>query len=132
MLRLPLTPPSASNLDAVQLMPPKPHRTVTRSLRFTSDEWALVSAKMAGRDFSAVARALLLSEAIPEPKLKVRHEIVRRRMTEAEAKQVQQLAWIGNNLNQIARSVNQGAGAIQVIGALISLEREARRIADAS
>lgn len=110
-------------------MPQKPHRTVTRSLRFTTDEWALVSAKMAGRDFSAVARALLLSEPIPEPKLKVRREIVRRRMTEAEAKQVQQLAWIGNNLNQIARSVNQGA--LQVLGALISLEREARRIADA-
>jgi len=44
---------------------------------------------------------------------------------------VQQLAWIGNNLNQIAKATNQGSGVVPVLGALISLEREARRIANA-
>ena len=112
-------------------MPRAPARTLTRSLRFTPDEWTRVAAKLAERDFSAVVRALLLEQPIPEPKVAVRREVVRKRMSEAEAKQVQQLAWIGNNLNQIARSVNRGAGAPQILGALVSLEREARRIADA-
>jgi hypothetical protein len=112
-------------------MPRQPARTVTRSLRFTAAEWAIVDAKLAQRDFSATARALLLGTEIPEPRLKVRREIIRRRMTEAEAKTVQQLSWIGNNLNQIAKATNQGSGAVPVLGALISLEREARRIANA-
>lgn len=138
-LRPPLDPslpsPSASTLDAqatfqTSPMPRAPKRTVTRSLRFTAEEWSSVDAKLAGRDFSAVARALLLEAPIPEPRTAVKREVIRKRMTEAEAGRARQLAWIGNNLNQIARAINQGAGALQVMGSLVSLEREARRIAD--
>jgi hypothetical protein len=104
-------------------------RTTRKTLRFTAKEWESIETKLAGRDFSSVTRALLLDTPIPEPKTPVRREVIRKRMTEAEAEQVRQLAWIGNNLNQIARAVNQGAGALQVMGALVSLERETRKIA---
>lgn len=111
--------------------PQRPKRAVTRSLRFTADEWATVGAKLAGRDFSAVARALLLETAIPEPRVKVVREVVRRRMTEAEAAKTRQMAWIGNNLNQLAKLANTRRDAFAVLGELVSIEREVRRLADA-
>lgn len=119
---LPLTPPK---------MPRPPHRTITRSLRFTPEEWETVSAKLAGRDFSAVTRALLLDTELPQPQVAPKREIIRKRMTEAEAAKIRQLAWIGNNLNQIARAANSGTFAPTVIQQLVSLEREVRRLSDA-
>lgn len=111
---------------------PRASRSITRSLRFTADEWATVSTKLAGRDFSAVARALLLGSEIPEPKAGrlPAVKIERRRMSEAEAERNRQLCWIGNNLNQIARQANTHHNALPVFGALLSLEREVRRLAD--
>lgn len=121
-LRLPLTPP--------QSMPRPPSRTITRSLRFTAQEWDDVEKKLGGRDFSAVARALLLGAEIPEPKAgrKPAVKIERRRMTEAEAERNRQLNWIGNNLNQLAKLANTRRDAVSVLSALVSLEREVRRI----
>jgi hypothetical protein len=112
-------------------MSTRPYRTIIRSLRFTSEEWEKAAVKIAGRDFSSTVRALLLDGPIPEPKQTVRREIVRKRMTEAEARHVQQIAWLGNNLNQIARAANQGSDPVQTIAALASLEREIRRLTDA-
>ena len=106
-------------------------RTIIRSLRFTAEEWGLVYTKLAGRDFSAVTRSMLLGQTIPEPRRLIKREIVRRRMTEAEAHKIRHAAWIGNNLNQIARATNQGIGAPQLLAALLSLEREIRRSIDA-
>jgi len=111
-------------------MPRPPSRTITRSLRFTAQEWADVETKLGGRDFSAVARALLLGAEIPEPKAgrKPAVKIERRRMTEAEAERNRQLNWIGNNLNQLAKLANTRRDAVSVLSALVSLEREVRRI----
>lgn len=109
-----------------------PSRNVTRSLRFTAEEWATVSGKLAGRDFSAVARALLLGSEIPEPKSQRKPTVIveRRRMTEAEAERNRQLAWVGNNLNQLARQANTTRNALPVLASLVSIEREIRRLAD--
>lgn len=93
-----------------------------------------MSGKLAGRDFSAVARALLLDAEIPEPRngRKPTVQIERRRMTEAEAVRNRELNWIGNNLNQMAKVANTNRNALPVLAALVSLEREVRRLADAS
>lgn len=112
-------------------MPRPPHRTIPRSLRFTPEEWEAVSAKIAGRDFSAVTRALLLDTELPQPQVAPKKEVIRKRMTEAEAAKIRHLSWIGNNLNQIARRANEGAVSISLLEAIISLEREIRRVADA-
>jgi hypothetical protein len=103
---------------------------VTKSLRFSAEEWATVNEKVAGRDFSSVVRAILLTQEIPEPKHLVRREIVRRQMSAYEAEKIRHIAYFGSNLNQLARAANQGKGFAQVYPALLSLEREMRRFAE--
>lgn len=90
-----------------------------------------MAAKLGGRDFSAVARALLLEAEIPEPQTgkAPAAKIERRRMCESEAERVRQLAWIGNNLNQLAKQANTQRQALPVLSALVSLEREIRALA---
>lgn len=102
--------------------------TCRLTLEFTPEEWAKVSERLGSRDLSETVFAWLQGGEIPEPKQPVKHEVIRRQMSQGEAERVRQLAWIGNNLNQIARAVNQGAGALQVMSALVSLERETRKI----
>jgi hypothetical protein len=101
------------------------------TLEFSSDEWAVVSSKITGLNISAVVRSLLLDTELPKPKAAPGRKIVRKQMTEAEAAKIRQLAWIGNNLNQIARRANEGTTPISILEAIISLEREIRRVADA-
>ena len=107
-----------------------PPITCRLTLEFSAEEWAKVVGRLGSRDLSETVFAWLLGGEIPEPKQPARREVIRKQMTQGEAERVRQLAWIGNNLNQIARAVNQGAGASQVIGALISLERETRKISE--
>lgn len=108
-----------------------PPITCNLTFEFSSDEWASVSSKIAGLDLSAVVRSVLLDTELPHPKVAPNRKILRKQMTEAEAAKIRQLAWIGNNLNQIARRANAGAVPISILEAIISLEREIRRVADA-
>ena len=88
-----------------------------------------MSAKLAGRDFSSTVRALLLDVSIPEPRrARPALKVERKRMTEAEAAAIRNVAWIGNNLNQLAKVANTEGSVLRVLPALIDLEREVRRL----
>jgi hypothetical protein len=108
-------------------------RTVHRTLCLTPAEDAALTERRGGRDFSPWARAALSGLPLPSPSQKPPPPIIiQRRMSEFEARKIQQLAWIGNNLNQIARHTNAGtATGIDTLVALVSFERETRRAADA-
>ena len=113
------------------LMPKAPARTVTKAARFTPAEWAIVEAKLDGRDFSAACRALFLEQPIPERQtFRPRVEIERRAMSAYEAAKIRQLAAWGSNLNQIARWTNTTRGRVEILGALLALERTMRRLAN--
>lgn len=67
---------------------------------------------------------------MPEPRQVVQPVIVQRRMTEYEAKRIQQSAWFGNNENQIAKALNtlakaaaSGGAGLDVLPVLLSVER---------
>lgn len=112
---------------------PKPQRTIPRSLRFTVEEWASIEAALGDADFSAWARSRLLGLDLaqaPQRKKRERKEIIRRGMTEFQAEKCRQLAWIGNNLNQLARAANQGTGGLYLTYALARLEREIKELAN--
>jgi hypothetical protein len=112
-------------------MPKKPSRTVTKAARFTPEEWGAVDAKLAGRDFSAACRALFLDQPIPERQsFRPKVEIERRAMSAYEAAKIRQLAAWGSNLNQIAKWTNTTRGRIEILGALLALERTMRRASD--
>lgn len=112
-------------------MSKKPSRTVTKAARFTEEEWATVEARLDGRDFSAACRSILLNQPIPERRTyRPKVEIVRRKMSEFEAAKIRQLAAWGSNLNQIAKWTNTTRGRIEILGALLALERNMRRHTD--
>ena len=112
-------------------MPKKPSRTVTKAARFTQEEWGTVEAKLDGRDFSAACRALFLDQPIPERQsFRPKVEIERRAMSAYEAAKIRQLAAWGSNLNQIAKWTNTTKGRVEILGALLALERTMRSAND--
>jgi hypothetical protein len=103
-------------------------RPIRKTLRFTREEWSTVADLLKGRDFSSITRSALLGCALPEPRQTSQPVIMQCRMSEFEAKKIQQLSWIGNNLNQIARRSNSGGMALDILIALLALEREMREL----
>lgn len=69
--------------------------TVTKSLRFTPEEWADIESKLGGRKWSATVRALLFNTPLPSPPKAIR----RRPMNAKEAKMTLILAGMANNLS---------------------------------
>lgn len=144
-------PPCAPNLGArlpvqTAAMPPPPlpsspkprvRRTKIRTVRLSDEEWADLDRLLVGREWSAWVRSRLLPgrehpepSAPPEGAAKEKRVIVRK-MSEFESRKIQQLAWIGNNLNQIARAANQGAGSLYLAYALARMERDIKDLANA-
>ena len=106
-------------------MRPKAY-VITKSVRFTPEEWATVAAHLSGRKWSAFVRALLLDEDLPRPTTPVR-----RAMSAKDAKMVLILAGMANNLNQLARAANTAAlrgQRIDVLTRLIEIQREVVRL----
>ena len=62
-----------------------------------------------------------LTNIQPSPKVN------RRKFTKADPELLRQIAWIGNNLNQIARAANQG-DQTDLLVKLIEIERQVRRL----
>lgn len=84
------------------MAPETPHRTVIKSVRWAAEEWELVQARAA---------------ELKVPPSSYVHDVVlgvnpvrrrRRPMAQVDAEAVHHLARIGNNLNQIAKALNQG------------------------
>lgn len=99
---------------------------LTKSLRFTAAEWAIVGPKLAGRKWSAVVRALLLGTDLPVPKVRGRKP-----MSERDAKFALALIAIENNLNQLAHAVNKAALAgerIELKAMLVGLLRRVQEV----
>lgn len=97
------------------MKPQKNTRTVWIKLRVTTDEKAAITAK-------AEAQGQTVTDFIRQRALDYRL-----RQTPLEKERVRQLARIGANLNQIARWANihkSRADALDVLAALVSLERE--------
>lgn len=129
-MRNALFPPTMPTVPSPR--PLREQRTKLKPVRFTPSELSRLEQFLGGRDYSDVVRAYVLGGALPEPKTgAVKREVIRKRITEGEAACARQLAWIGNNLNQIAKAANQGAGNFQVLSALLRLEREVKGISDA-
>jgi len=107
----------------------KPRKyTVTRSLRFTPEEWTSINGKLGGRKWSPTARALLLGDvtAIPPPTAPAR-----RPMSARDARLTLILAGVGNNLNQLAHATNRAALSgqrIDVLTRLLAIQREMERL----
>lgn len=109
----PLDPCKGKKAHAVK--PQKNTRTVWIKLRVTPDEKAAITAK-------AEAQGQTVTDFIRQRALDYRL-----RQTPLEKERVRQLARIGANLNQIARWANihkSRADALDVLAALVSLERE--------
>jgi len=109
----------------------RPHRI---SFRVSAEELAAINQRRGGVITSDYIRAAALGAPI-QPASK------RRQMSEFEAAKVRQLAFIGNNLNQIARrtnylarrSPNGGAATLaEILFSLLSIERSFRAALDAT
>ena len=57
-------------------------------------------------------------------------QVKRRNFTKADPELLRQVAWAGNNLNQIARAVNSGE-SLKVLEQLISIERKLKELTNA-
>ncbi len=102
--------------------------TVTKSLRFTPEEWARVVAELRGRKWSAAVRALLLHAELPQPTVRVRCV-----MSAKDANKIMLLAGLANNLNQLARAANTAAlngQRVDVLMALMKIERGVQGLYD--
>jgi hypothetical protein len=89
---------------------------VRKSLRFTHDDWKKIERQLesANIDFTTFAKNALL-------KNKIKFPIVQTYLFEVNR--------IGNNLNQIARSLNSGDELnISILSTLISIEKELRNL----
>jgi len=72
-------------------------------IHLNDDEYAKIQARAdnaAARSLGGYIKAVIFDSPIPEKKV-IRHTKV------ADPALIRQLAWIGNNVNQIARAVNQ-------------------------
>lgn len=89
-------------------------KAIRKTIRFTEDEYALIQHELnkAHISFSILARSAILRKKIKLP-------IARALLSE--------LSRIGNNLNQIARSINQGEKRA-VLTELVAIERELKEL----
>lgn len=132
----PLIPTIAPAPGALSMpsKPKSPPRKIYKAVRFAETEWDEVKAKLEGREFGSTARAIFLGKTIPERRTKrPQVEIERRQMSAFEAEKIRQLAAFGSNLNQIARVANEaakGGQQIEILGALVGLERAIAAVAD--
>lgn len=99
-------------------------RTHELTVRLAEDELDSVraAAKAAGLSMADLARQRLLDAgaevALTAPPRKLR----RRDYISADPELVRQVAWIGNNINQIARVLNSSAGGFDAIQTLAQLQ----------
>lgn len=89
-------------------------KEVRKTIRFTDDEFAVIQQELelANISFSVFARSALLKKKIKLP-------IERELLTE--------LSRIGNNLNQIARSCNQGEKRV-ILTELVAIEKQLKEL----
>ena len=89
-------------------------KAIRKTIRFTENEYALIQKELdkAHISFSTLARSSILRKKI---KLPVERELL------------SELSRIGNNLNQIARSINQGEKRL-VLAELVAIESELKEL----
>jgi len=102
-------------------MPKKPDkRTRKIEIRVTDSELETMKSRFGSKQFSTVLRDYLLKSELP------------RRSSKPDEKTLCALARIGNNLNQIARSLNSTKGQsldkMELILALAELNQQAKAI----
>jgi len=103
-------------------------KSKTVGIHLNDDEYAEIKARAdtaAARSLGGYIKAAVFDKPVPEQKV-IRHSKV------ADPELIRQLAWIGNNVNQIARIVNQSsqiseaeAASIFAVLAVIAEELEA-------
>ncbi|MDQ7000886.1 MAG: plasmid mobilization relaxosome protein MobC [Mariprofundus sp.] len=103
-------------------------KSKTVGIHLNDNEYAEIKARadtVAARSLGAYIKAIVFDAPVPEQKT-VRHTKV------ADPALIRQLAWIGNNVNQIARAVNQSesinqtdAASLFAVLAIIAEELEA-------
>ena len=94
-------------LDPCKTMTARKSKTV--GIHLNDDEYAAIKARAdtaAARSLGAYIKAAVFDMPIPEQKV-VRHTRV------ADPALIRHLAWIGNNVNQIARVINQSKSISQ-------------------
>lgn len=84
-------------------------KSIRKTIRFSEDEYSKISdeLKKADIDFSTFSRSAILKKKITLP---------------VEKNLLSELSRIGNNLNQIARAVNQKE-RVQVLTQLVEIEK---------
>ena len=89
-------------------------KAIRKTIRFTEDEYALIQQELdkAHISFSTLARSAILRKKIKLP---------------IERALLSELSRIGNNLNQIARSINQGEKRL-VLTELVAIENELKEL----
>ena len=89
-------------------------KEIRKTLRFTANEYALIQQELdkAQISFSTLARSAILHKKI---KLPIERELL------------SELSRIGNNLNQIARSINQGEKRL-ILAELVAIESELKEL----
>ena len=89
-------------------------KAIRKTIRFTEDEYALIQQELdkAHISFSTFARSAILRKKIKLP---------------IERALLSELSRIGNNLNQIARSINQGEKRL-VLAELVAIESELKEL----
>jgi hypothetical protein len=107
----------------------KESRTSVLRVRFKPSELSEAKRLAEGRSLSAIVRASLLG--LPEPKVRPGPKPAAP-MTAYDRAKIAQLAWFGNNLNQLARAANskQQDGTLLLL-ALLRLERTMKEAANA-
>jgi len=105
-------------------------KSKTVGIHLNDEEYANVKARAdttAARSLGAYIKATVFDNPVPEQKV-IRHTKV------ADPKLIRQLAWIGNNVNQIARAVNRSrfisqteAASLYAMLSVIAEEMEALR-----
>ena len=108
---------------------PRELRTADLYVRLKPSEMAEAKRRAQGRSLSAIVRAALL--ALDEPKVRPGPKPVAP-MTAFERAKIAQLAWFGNNLNQLARAANsKQQDRTLLLLALLRLERTMKEVANA-
>ena len=89
-------------------------KSIRKTIRFTEDEYALIQQELDKThiSFSTLSRSAILRKKI---KLPIERELL------------SVLSRIGNNLNQIARSINQGEKRL-VLAELVAIENELKEL----
>jgi hypothetical protein len=108
---------------------PRVNRTVFLKVRLKPGELPEARLRAEGRSLSSIARAALVG--LPMPTVKPGPKPPEP-MSSYERAKIVQLAWFGNNLNQLARAANsrQLWGSLLLL-ALLRLERTMREVGNA-